>query len=84
MCICDIYRYSHIFALNSHWTYSGPFYLPSLVYISIYFYTSIMDTTYYSNILIEILSLLDCDVKNFDFNHLSRISSSIILNTFEN
>ncbi len=28
-----------------------------------------MDTTYYSNIPIEALSLLDCDVRNFDFNH---------------
>ena len=30
MCICDIYRYSHMFTLNSHWTYSNPYYLPSL------------------------------------------------------
>ena len=29
-----------------------------------------MDTTYYSNIPIEALSLLDRDVRNFDFNHL--------------
>ena len=28
-----------------------------------------MDTTYHSNIPIETLSLLDCDVRNFDFNH---------------
>ena len=28
-----------------------------------------MDTTYYSNIPIEALSLLDCDVKNFNFIH---------------
>ena len=28
-----------------------------------------MDTTYHSNISVEILSLLDCDVRNFDFNH---------------
>ena len=28
-----------------------------------------MDTTYYSNISVETLSLLDCDVRNFDFNH---------------
>ena len=28
-----------------------------------------MDTTYYSNIPVETLSLLDCDVRNFDFNH---------------
>ena len=28
-----------------------------------------MDTTYYSNIPIEALSLLDCDVRNFEFNH---------------
>ena len=33
------------------------------------FYTSIMDTTYHSNISVETLSLLDCDVRNFDFNH---------------
>ena len=26
-----------------------------------------MDTTYHSNIPIETLSLLDCDVKNFNF-----------------
>ena len=31
------------------------------------FYTSIMDITYHSNIPIETLSLLDCDVKNFNF-----------------
>ena len=35
----------------------------------ILFYTSIMDTTYHSNIPIETLSLLDCDVKNFNFIH---------------
>ena len=28
-----------------------------------------MDTTYNSNIPIETLSLLDCDVRNFDFIH---------------
>ena len=28
-----------------------------------------MDTTYHSNIPIETLSLLDYDVRNFDFNH---------------
>ena len=28
-----------------------------------------MDTTYHSNIPVEALSLLDCDVINFDFNH---------------
>ena len=28
-----------------------------------------MDTTYHSNIPIETLSLLDCDVRNFDFIH---------------
>ena len=28
-----------------------------------------MDTTYHSNIPIETLSLLDCDVKNFNFIH---------------
>ena len=28
-----------------------------------------MDTTYHSNIPVETLSLLDCDVRNFDFNH---------------
>ena len=28
-----------------------------------------MDTTYYSNIPVETLSLLDSDVRNFDFNH---------------
>ena len=28
-----------------------------------------MDTTYYSNIPVETLSLLNCDVRNFDFNH---------------
>ena len=28
-----------------------------------------MDTTYYSNIPVETLSLLDCDVKNFNFIH---------------
>ena len=28
-----------------------------------------MDTTYHSNISVETLSLLDCDVRNFDFNH---------------
>ncbi|WP_295569788.1 transposase zinc-binding domain-containing protein [uncultured Holdemanella sp.] len=28
-----------------------------------------MDTTYHSNIPGETLSLLDCDVRNFDFNH---------------
>ena len=28
-----------------------------------------MDTTYYSNIPVVTLSLLDCDVRNFDFNH---------------
>ena len=28
-----------------------------------------MDTTYHSNIPIEALSLLDRDVRNFDFNH---------------
>ena len=30
MCICDIYQYSHMFTLNSHWTYSNPYHLPSL------------------------------------------------------
>ena len=29
-----------------------------------------MDTTYHSNIPVESLLLLDCDVRNFDFNHL--------------
>ena len=28
-----------------------------------------MDTTFHSNISVETLSLLDCDVRNFDFNH---------------
>ena len=28
-----------------------------------------MDTTYHLNITVETLSLLDCDVRNFDFNH---------------
>ena len=28
-----------------------------------------MDTTYHLNISVETLSLLDCDVRNFDFNH---------------
>ena len=28
-----------------------------------------MDTTYHSNISVETLSLLDCDVKNFNFIH---------------
>ena len=28
-----------------------------------------MDTTSHSNIPIETLSLLGCDVRNFDFNH---------------
>ena len=28
-----------------------------------------MDTTYYSNITVETLSLLDCDVRNFNFIH---------------
>mgnify|MGYP003313260861 len=28
-----------------------------------------MDTTYHSNIPIETLSLLDCDVRNFNFIH---------------
>ena len=28
-----------------------------------------MDTTYHSNIPVEFLLLLDCDVRNFDFNH---------------
>lgn len=28
-----------------------------------------MDTTYHSNIPVESLLLLDCDVRNFDFNH---------------
>ena len=28
-----------------------------------------MDTTYYSNIPVETLSLLDCDVRNFNFIH---------------
>ena len=28
-----------------------------------------MDTTYHSNIPVETLSLLDCDVRNFDFIH---------------
>lgn len=28
-----------------------------------------MDTTYHLNIPVETLSLLDCDVRNFDFNH---------------
>ena len=47
----------------------GAFHLPSLVYIPISFYTSIMDTTYHSNIPVETVSLLDCDVKNFNFIH---------------
>ncbi|RGJ41113.1 hypothetical protein DXD61_11025 [Eubacterium sp. TM06-47] len=33
------------------------------------FYTSIMNTTYLSNIQVKTLSLLNCDVRNFDFNH---------------
>ncbi len=41
-----------------------------------------MDTTYHSNIPIEALSLLDRDVRNFNFIH--PITSSIIWNTFEN
>ena len=28
-----------------------------------------MDTTYHSNIPVETLSLFDCDIRNFDFNH---------------
>ncbi len=28
-----------------------------------------MDTTYYSNIPVETLSLLDCDYRNFNFHH---------------
>ena len=47
----------------------GAFHLPRLVYISIESYTSIMDTTYHSNIPVETLSLLDCDVRNFNFIH---------------
>ena len=52
-----------MFTLNSHW---------NCIFIQfkmVSFYTSIMDTTYHSNIPIETLSLLDCDVRNFDFNH---------------
>ncbi len=30
-----------------------------------------MDTTYHSNIPVETLSLLDCDVRNFDFGSLT-------------
>ena len=52
-----------MFTLNSHW---------NCIFIQfrmVSFYTSIMDTTYHSNISVETLSLLDCDVRNFDFNH---------------
>ena len=28
-----------------------------------------MDTTYHSNIPVETLSLLDCDIRNFNFIH---------------
>ena len=52
-----------MFTLNSHW---------NCIFIQfrmVSFYTSIIDTTYHSNIPIETLSLLDCDVRNFDFNH---------------
>ena len=48
-----------MFTLNSHW---------SCIFIQfrmVSFYTSIMDTTYHSNIPIETLSLLDCDVLLF-------------------
>ena len=36
-----------------------------------------MDTTYHSNISVETLSLLDCDVRNFDFNHPIKRTDSI-------
>ena len=52
-----------MFTLNSHW---------NCIFIQFRmfsFYTSIMDTTYHSNISVETLSLLDCDVRNFDFIH---------------
>ena len=52
-----------MFTLNSHW---------NCIFIQfrmVSFYTSIIDTTYHSNISVETLSLLDCDVRNFDFNH---------------
>ena len=52
-----------MFTLNSHW---------NCIFIQfrmVSFYTSIMDTTYHSNISVETLSLLDCDVKNFNFIH---------------
>ena len=52
-----------MFTLNSHW---------NCIFIQFRmfsFYTSIMDTTYHPNIPVETLSLLDCDVRNFDFNH---------------
>ena len=52
-----------MFTLNSHW---------ERVFIRfriILFYTSIMDTTYHSNIPIETLSFLDCDIRNFNFIH---------------
>ena len=32
-----------------------------------------MDTTYHSNIPIETLSLLDCDVRNFDLFQLTEV-----------
>ncbi len=47
MWLCDIYHYSHMFTLNSHW---------NCIFIQFRmfsFYTSIMDTTYYSNIPVE-------------------------------
>ncbi len=52
-----------MFTLNSHWN------CICIQFRIVSFYTSIMDTTYYSNIPVETLSLLDCDVRNFDFNH---------------
>ncbi|WP_331865640.1 hypothetical protein, partial [Holdemanella sp.] len=52
-----------MFTLNSHWNYIF------IQFRMVSFYTSIMDITYHSNIPIETLSLLDCDVRNFDFIH---------------
>ena len=52
-----------MFTLNSHW---------NCIFIQfkmVSFYTSIMNTTYHSNIPVKTLSLLDCDVRNFNFIH---------------
>ena len=47
MLICDILLHSHMFTLNSHWN------CICIQFRIVSFYTSIMDTTYYSNIPVE-------------------------------